>query len=343
MRVRLPLLGLLVLGLAAPPAWAQSDLTETLEEVGEAYARAYVKPLADAIGADLNGALFHTAYAERLGFNLFIGVRTSALYIPDADQTFDLTFSGTATLTVDVGPDLVEVDVPATFEVRGAPTIFGEEAPPGGIATVRYDTTLSYLGLSIPVSLDTTITDVRTIGGLLKTSFAPLAVPHARLGSILGTDLIVRWLPAISVPDYGSVELIGLGLRHSMSPYLGDRYADIGLQVMWQRMQVDDDADASVITADAFAANLHLSRQWGPLILYTGLQVEESTVRFQYNFLPEDDRADIDPIAVDFKLSGGLKQRVIGGFTLAPGPLRLSAGVSVGELLVLSAGLGVAF
>ena len=51
------------------PARTQ-DLNETLSQVGEVYARAYVSPLAEILGAHMNTGLFHTAGASKKVFGM---------------------------------------------------------------------------------------------------------------------------------------------------------------------------------------------------------------------------------------------------------------------------------
>ncbi|MDZ4700131.1 MAG: DUF6588 family protein [Rhodothermales bacterium] len=342
------LLSLSVAALAmltfARPISAQ-DLQETLSQVGEIYARAYVDPLAEALGADLNTGLFHTARVgnNRVGLHFYLGVKASATFLASSRQSFDLTYTGTVPLAFDIGSETVTFDVPATFTVTDAPSIFGDET--AGLATVnvRYDTTFSTLGLVLPVRFDSTLAPRETIGGLLRTDVAPLLVPQAGLGTILGTDIMVRWLPTITVADVGSVGLFGFAVRHSINQYLPALPVDLAIQAAWQHVQVDDADDASVIDARTFAVNAAVSKRIGVLTLYGGVQTERSDIEFAYEAAVDGSDVGVSSIPVRFTVSGGGRTRGIFGMGLSLGPVLINSDISVGQTTVVSAGFGFAF
>jgi hypothetical protein len=335
---------LLALLLLAGPARAQ-ELQETLSQVGEAYARAYVDPLADALGADLNSGLFHTARLgnKRLGLHFYLGVKTSAAFLANGSRAFDLTYTGTVPLDFDLGAETITLDVPATFTVTDAPSIFGEEDAAMATVRVAHDTTFSTLGLVLPVRIDSTLAPRETIGGLLPTNIAPMAVPQIGVGTLLGTDVMIRWLPAISVTDVGSVQLFGFAVRHSLNQYIAGLPFDLAIQAAWQRVKLDDEADASVVDARTFAVNAAASKRIGILTVYGGVQTERSDIDFAYEFVPDEEELDDTLIPIAFTVSNAGKTRGIFGFGLHLGPVLLSGDVSLGAITVVSAGFGFAF
>lgn len=344
MPTRCLFLAALGLALLAAPASGQ-DLQETLGQVGEVYARAYVDPLADALGSDLNSGLFHTARVgnKRIGLHFYLGVKASATFLAAKSQTFDLTYTGTVPLDFDIGSETITLDVPATFTVTDAPSIFGAEDPAFATVRVAHDTTFSTLGLILPVRFDSTLAPRETIGGLLRTDVAPLMVPQAGIGTLLGTDLMVRWLPTITVTDVGSVGLFGFAVRHSINQYLPRLPVDLAIQAAWQKVRVNDASDLTVIDARTFAVNAAVSKRIGVLTLYGGIQTERSDIGFAYNFEVDDPDVDVQVIPVDFVVDGGGKTRGIFGMGLSLGPVLLNGDVSVGPTTVVSAGFGFAF
>ena len=237
------LLFVLFLLISAP--LAAQDFSETLSEVGEAYARAYVDPLAESLGADMNSGLFHTASTGKkiLGVNVYIGFKASATFLNASQKSFDLTYSGTVPIEVELAGDLITLDVPATFTVTDAPTIFGEEEEAMASVSVNHDTTFQSIGLTLPISIDSTLSPQQMIGGLLPTNVAPFLVPQVGIGTVMGTDIMVRFLPQITVPDYGSVEILGFGIRHNINQYVPLLPIDLAIQAVWQRVGVDDELD----------------------------------------------------------------------------------------------------
>ncbi|MFK7846941.1 MAG: DUF6588 family protein [Rhodothermales bacterium] len=336
----------IILFFLAMPAKAQ-DLNETLSQVGEAYARAYVNPLADALGANLNTGLFHTAGVSKrvFGVNVYFGLKASAALLDNSHKSFNLVYQGNVPLDVELAGQTISMDVPATFTVDNAPTIFGEDQVGFATVSVNHDTTISTLGLNLPVSFDSTLTPRETIGGLLQTSVAPFVVPQIGLGTVFGTDVMIRWLPQIKVTDVGALELFGFGVRHNLNQYIPALPFDLSIQAAWQSIRAEDDLGAEVLEANTFAVNLALSKRIGVLTVYGGLQTERSDISFSYIFDVDDvdSSIDVDPIDVNFTLSNVGKTRGIFGLGLKLGPVVWNADISVGQITVVSAGFGFAF
>ncbi len=212
-------------------------------------------------------------------------------------------------------------------------------------ASISIRTTFSTFGLTLPVSFDSTLTPRETIGGVLSTDVVPFGVPQIGLGTVFGTDIMVRWLPQITAPDVGSVELFGFGVRHNLNQYLPVLPFDVSIQAAWQRILVEDHLNAEVMDAHTFAVNMALSKRIGVLTVYGGLQSERSDTDFSYTFDVEDfdDSIEADPVDVNFTVSHKGRTRGIAGFGVKLGPVVWNADVSVGKLVVYSVGLGVAF
>jgi hypothetical protein len=151
--------------------------------------QAYLKPYANAFGADLNGGWYNTAKVHKLGgFDLTLSV--SAAFVPSTDKTFDPSKLG-LTGTVASG-------------VTSAPTVAGENKPGPEIS---YKTG------------NVTVAKFNTPKG---TGFGIIPAPMLQLGIglIKGTDVTVRYLPSFNVGDYGSINMWGVGVKHSLKQWI---------------------------------------------------------------------------------------------------------------------------
>lgn len=91
--------------LLIPSAVAQS-LQERLESLSDRNS-GYLQPLADAVGANLNSGLYHSAKVKKGGLHFYLGLEGVGAIISDEQRIF--------TAVDDVG------------EIENVPTIFGEE------------------------------------------------------------------------------------------------------------------------------------------------------------------------------------------------------------------------
>jgi hypothetical protein len=296
------------------------DLGSTLGKVAAPYGQAYVAPAVNAFGMDLNSGLFHTANVGGtlpFGLSLYVGVQVGGTLVSSSDKSFSLAYQDTLDEGV-LGKHL------ATYVVTNAPTIFGSTEKGKVVITPSNN----------PALTDTET----TVGGLVNTSFAPLPIPQVGLGSLFGTDVMVRFLPKIKLSSYGSVQLFGWGLRHSISQYIPLIPIDIALQLGFQNFSIKDTSGNNVFKLSTFAANLEVSKTFAILTVYGGLQVESSKVDVSYSFTP---LGETQPVPISFSLNGKNKFRALLGLDLGLGPLTINVDYSIGAISAVTAGLGV--
>ena len=330
-----------LVAFVAPGLFAQ-DLEEALSQVGNAYAETYLRPFTDAVGANLNTGLYYDAAVGKtpFGMDIFVGVEAFGAMLQNTDHTFDLTFSSRVDLEHSINGETETFSVPATFEVRDAPTVFGDDDPAVGFVTATHDTTVIRHGMEIPVAFDTTFTR-ELIGGVIKTNIVPAAIPHIRIGSLLGTDLMLRWLPDITIPEVGSVGLFGIGVRHSIDQYIPLSPVNVAVQVAWQHLGVDNLKDDEMLGANTFAGSISVSRRFGVLALFGGVQTERSTLDVAYELDSGDQ--DVGTVPITFHAVGKSKARGTLGAGLHLGPVRLHGSYSIGQINVVRAGFGFAY
>lgn len=297
------------------------SLSAYLSKAGATYGQAYLAPLSNSFGADINSGWFHGANPGSNGFHIYLGVKAFAATIPDADKLIPAGLSYTDSV-IDGN-----IRTQATFTVDPAsPTVFGDENTNG----VAYATVNGH-----PYT--------QTVApGLVSTSIAPLAMPQLTIGTIMGTDFTIRYLPTISIGNYGSIGFWGFGVRHSISQYLGGENApvDIAVQVAFQGLTIKDSTDFEIVKNSAWLANVEVSKSFSLLTLYGGLQTEKSSMDIAYNYHNTSTNTDI-PIA--FTLDAKNTFRAIIGVNLGLGPLILNADYNMGSINTISGGFGLSF
>lgn len=321
-------------GLAVPAEAQEEELGELIQDVGEAYSQPYLQPLADALGAGMNTGLFHSA---RIGGGLlpvvdvYAGVKLMGAMVPSNSRSFSMVYE---TEQVFRGPDGNDYRIPVTFTITDAPTVFGDRTP--GVAEAHVQETVA--GPDGDVTIDTTATfDV--LPGLVNTPVAPFFVPQIGIGSFMGTDVTLRYLPRIGYQDFGSIGFIGFGVRHSISQYIPLFPISLSGQVMWQKLSIEDGENNEVFGASAFAGNVVASKSLLLVTVYGGLQVERSSVDVAYMFDPGV--PSLPAQQIEFGLTGGNVFRAVGGFALNFGPMLVNFDAGVGNSTVVSGGVGL--
>lgn len=335
---------LLVLLSFAGAASAQ-DLSGILSKVGSQYAKGYLSPAANAFGTDLNSGLFHSAGMGGIlpfGLHLYVGVQVPTAIIPSSDQTFSMSYMDTVTFQRTIGSNIYDIKVPATFTVNNAPTVFGDKNTTGQATfNVQKDTSITIGSVTQNFTLDSTAS-IPTIPGWTKLALAPVPIPQIGLGSIMGTDVLIRFLPKIKISSYGSLQLLGFGIRHSISQYIPLIPVDVAVQLGWQNFSIYDSSGAKVLKESAFAANLEVSKTFAIVTIYGGLQVESSSMDVNYSFTPPATNAIPNPqtVPISFSMKGKNNFRALVGLNFGLGPLTINADYSLGAVNAVTAGIG---
>jgi hypothetical protein len=257
----------LILLLAAPASYAQIE--DQLSAYTGVNAEGYLQPLADAFGADLNDGLFHSAHIAQLGVNISLEFRVMAVLFGDDDRSFDAkTESG-------FSPQ----------QTVKAPTVVGD----GDALIVTGDGGTKF---AFP-------------GGFDLNSFA-IAVPQLRIGSIRGTQALIRYF-AMDTGDVelGDISLFGIGFRHSISQYLAPTFpVDIAGGFFWQSFSLgENNLGNDLISTNALSIGVQASRRFVVLEPYGGLSLDTFSMDVSYE---SDALGTSDSIDLDFESSTSL-------------------------------------
>lgn len=120
-------------------------------------------------------------------------------------------------------------------------------------------------------------------------SSLPLAVPQIEIGSLAGTELLVRFLPQLnwgrSIGEFG---FWAVGLKHSLSQYWQDAPLELALQAVYQGTLLTNTigVTGAKLRADAtiFNVNLHASKRFGNFELYGGAAYDYLGINASYTF-----------------------------------------------------------
>lgn len=184
-----------------------TSLSQEIEEMVSKYTdengKGYMQPLADAFGATFNSGLYHNAHLSKMGFQMYLGLVTSAAFIAEKRETFTATTEGSF----------------SPIQQKEVPTICG----PAESTQVNGDGGTVYV-----------------FPGGLNVSMIPFAVPQLTLGSVYGTDITVRYFAFSFNEDIGKLQLYSWGLRHSVSQYFKTLPLDLAVGIYNQHFSLGD-------------------------------------------------------------------------------------------------------
>lgn len=271
--------------LAASSALADGTVQNQISIYTGDNAVGYLQPLANAFGAALNSSFGYSAHIPKAKFQLSLEAPVMGVFFEDHDRTFN------ATTESGFSPSAT-VTVPTVVGSGTAVTVGGS----GGSL------------FSFP-------------GGLDLNSFG-LVVPQLRIGAIMGTEALVRW---VAYPENGAdidnVSLFGIGGRHSISQYMGENpILDLCVGAMWQEVKIDDDGDSGdFVNTDALSLNVMASKRAPVGFLtfepYAGVAWEKFSADLSY----EDNNGD--PVNVSVDGDNGMRFTLGAGFNFVIGHL----------------------
>ena len=290
----------LLLLVAAP-------LSAQIEDHLNAYtgknAEGYLDPLVSAMGTTLNGGLFRSGYIPKSGLNIAIEFPFVGLYFTDEDRTFTGTTEGGFT------PE-------TTAEV---PTVVG----PTGVVVVPGDGGTQF---AFP-------------GGFDIGSFA-LTAPQLRVGSVLGTEAMVRFIAfKIGDSELGDVMLAGFGIRHSLSQYMGPApVVDIAVSFFWQDFKLGENSNGDDLSkTKTYSLGAQVSRKLGGILTpFAGLYYNTYKTDIKYT-----SEAAEEPVDVALSFEDDYVQLTL-GLELNLWILNVFAEYNLAERASFAAGFGLA-
>lgn len=233
-----------LLGIVFPTPAQGQNFDELIEQLGvQEMARDYLRPGIDAVGYSINSGYSHTARVDT-GFHVWIGAKLISTYIPDAHRIF----------TAKLPAELVSQGYPDEFRTA---TVVGDEG-----RTITSDNP------DLPPIVFPDGTGLRAF---------VMVIPQLSIGSVLGTDIILRGLPPSSFDGkVGEFSFYGGGLKHELTHYL-DIPFDVAVVAGYQQFHI-----GSIVDGNSLAGMLQVSRDFSSITLFGGVGYESYTINVSY-------------------------------------------------------------
>ncbi len=234
------------------------DIDDIVSRYVDSNGNAYMQPLGDALGANINSGLFHSAYIQPgLKPQIYLGMQTMMAFIPEASKTFTATTEG---------------DFFPITEVENVPTVCGN--PEGKIVDGPGGTKYYF-------------------PGGFNINYVPYATPQLTIGSLYGTDITVRYVAAnflvkrLELEDedwINQFRMFGWGVRHNISQWLGD-LTNIDIAVGYYSQSITSSEYLDIQTS---LISLQASYERSLLTIYGGIGVESSSFKIKYENIDFD-------------------------------------------------------
>lgn len=353
--------GLLMLSYTAPA----QDLQQTLNQLAGDAVLGYVDPIAQGFLTNLNGGLFHKAPQTKLfGFDLEIGAALMATPLVNLDKEF--SGSGKFRFNKSQADEIALSTIPAndpdpfasqkrealsqaiqstdfTVTISG-PTVVGkvfDAADP--TSEVKVDVSgnvnISGPGFSETKTISHSVrTGLGGIGELGKGSYVPFFAPQVTLGTIIGTQFTLRYVPKIKITDVGDLSWTGFGIQHNVGYWFPIPVVDVAASFYTQKIKIDP-----IFEMNGTAFGINASKQFGFAFLnvtpYAGLMFESAKMKIHYTPPEADYGPGIVPPTIAFEIEGKNSTRLTLGLSLRLLIFNINADYNIGKYNNLTAGL----
>ena len=255
---------------------------------------AYLAPVVHAFGAGMNGGwLGAPPSAKVLGFDLQLGVVGMGTKFADNTETFTakgkyrfnetqaLALAKQVTSVPAVQTEIVNKIMQQDIDVViSGPTIRGSKTDNVKISSGAITVTTSYGSKTIPASV-TNLTDVHGLFGN-DVTMMPSASPQLKIGTVFGTQAIIRYLPSYDIKDAGKFKFFGFGLQHNPGLWFSAPLpVDISVGFLTQKMEL-----GTIVKFNALSYGVNVGKKfgWGLLSVtpYAGFILEKSKLEVNY-------------------------------------------------------------
>lgn len=338
---------------------AQS-LEETLINLSNKAAQAYLSPASSGFGANLNtGWTTRVPKAELWGVDIQFGVVAMGAMLHDENKTF--SFTGEYSFTPEQASQMAQsvANVPASvrqeitsrltrekYQVTfSGPTVVGKKDEYLKISSGEIKININGQNILLPAS-DFELKEVH--GALNNASILPLGAPQLTIGTIYGTQVAFRYLPAIKLDEnLGESKYFGFGIQHNIGQWIPvPMPVDVSAGFFTQNLKVGD-----ILESKATEYGLYASRTFGPGALnvtpYAGFSLQSSkmTVNYTYEYALlnaqgfEEKHSD----KISFDLEGENTTKLTVGLAFKLGFLNLNVDYNVAKYSTVGAGVGFIF
>ncbi len=329
------------------------DLEETLEELSKDAAKSYVNPIVSAFGSNLNGGWYHKAPKSKIfGIDFEIGVVFMGTLFDSENKTFSTEGSFrfnrsqaeelTEDLPTAIQDSVINAIITQDFEVGiYGPTIVGDKKDSVRIEFYSEDVTYnSPSGDTATVNVPGKVIPLPVKGLLGEIPALPLFAPQLSVGTVFGTQVVLRYVPTTKIENLGEFNYFGFGIQHNPKVWLPIPIpVDISASFFTQSMKI-----GNIATANATAFGLNVSKTIGFKMLnitpYGGYMYENSSMEFTYNYFIDTPTQNNVPQEINFTSDGENESRITAGLSLRLGVLNLNVDYNMAKYNSVTAGVG---
>ncbi|MGD8777459.1 MAG: hypothetical protein PVH88_00675 [Ignavibacteria bacterium] len=327
-------------------------LEETLNNLSSSAGEAYVAPVSNAFGSNLNSGWYSGLPKPiRRGLTLRVKVVAIGSFFSDDDRTF--TANGNFRFTEEQADEILTNSTSlqqGTSEYNSVkdemldhewsvgfsgPTIVGSENEylevdfPG--ATIQGETIAQY---------NLTVDEVK--GFLDDLSILPQAAVQLNVGTVMGTNVVLRWFPELDIKDLGKFKMFGFGFIHNINTWLLNPLPiDLGVGFYKQTLEVGDIFESSSTQFGVYA-----SKTFGKLISFTpylGLTTESADTEIKYDYTFDGPGGISETAKINFELEGENSFGTTIGFKLRLAYFDIIVDYKAAKTSTLSSGIALGF
>ncbi len=130
-------------------------------------------------------------------------------------------------------------------------------------------------------------------------------VPQIEIGSFLGTELLLRYIPPIKYDTVvGKFSFWGIGIKHSINQYWKEAPFNLAAQFVYQGSSIENSVGAtnSQLSANTsiMGFNIHASKEWEGFNFYSGFAYESINIDTKFTFyLPKELQRQLGLLPLD--------------------------------------------
>lgn len=334
-------------------------LNSDLSKIGSLAGKAYIAPLVNNIGVNLNTGWMNVAPdREEFGFDIEFGIigmysgfDAAGKESFSVDGTYRFTRSQLNEITAGVTDAAIRNNVINQLLTREMPVrIYGATIAGTSDNTVNVvfgpngPEVLQVEGpIPVTVTLPTTNVDLGVGGFLYGYKQIPGAAPQLKIGTVYGTRAIFRIVPEVKVDDsLGTFSYFGFGLEHNVSYWLesltGTMPLDITVGFLTQTAKLDESSSFTVSSYGLNASYKYGLLDWISVTPYAGFMLE--TTKLSVNVSRQVDTPNGQETAtIAFDVEGENKSRFVLGANFGMGFFSLNLEYAAAKSNALSAGL----
>lgn len=338
------------------------NINESLQQLTEAAAREYLKPVGNGFGANLNtGWVTRSPKAELYGLDIQIGIVVMGAFMPSDSKSFSVT--GNVQFTASQAEEIInsvdwaqynmtpEEEQNAQNNLRvlllqnvfpaqiAGPTVIGSKKDQ--VRIILQPSQYSYQGQQIYIPQTEFSTNVK--GVLEDYSILPFAAPQLTVGTLFGTQLTLRWVPNVTFdPSVGKVNYFGFGIQHNpLVWFMTPLPVDLSLGFFWQHLTSGDYLES---TATEFG--IYASKTFGPTYTnvtpYIGVSYQNSTSTVSYDLISTTNFGTTSN-RISFDMEGENSSKFLIGLAFRLGVLNLNIDYNIAKFSTLGGGISFLF